>query len=90
MSNETAISRRGLLAALAGGAGLATVASSQAPTESDSLGVGGQPAVLAIGPTETYPMPDSGTETYRAVNWADGGELVLQDGGAALELTDQA
>jgi len=85
MSNQ--ISRRGLLVALAGGAGLAGLAASEAPTEPDSLGVGGQPGVLAIGPTESYQIPSGESEQYRAVNWADGGELELN---GELTLVDQA
>lgn len=82
------LTRRGVLAALAGGGILAGVAQGALDhRDPDSLGAGGQPGVLAIGPTETYQIPGGETESYAAVNWADGGELNL-DG--ELTLADQA
>jgi len=71
------VSRRGVLAALVGGGGLAAIASAQVPTEPDSLGVGGQPGVLAVGPDETYVIASGDTERYRAAHIASGGELVI-------------
>jgi len=87
--DRSTITRRGLLVAGVGALlGGAAVAEDHHDADSTGdLGVGGSPAVLAIGPGETYRLPSDETETYRAVNWADGGELNL-DG--ELTLVDQA
>jgi len=82
MDNPT---RREVLLGALGSLGvvsMATPTASDTSTAEGELGVGGEPDVLAINPGESYVV--EGTETYRALVWADTGELDLRNGGIKL------
>jgi len=80
MTDKTKLTRRGLIAAVAGlgTAGLAVANDHHDGDATGEVGVGGRPGILSIGPAEQYEVPSGQTETYDAIHWASGGELELE------------